>query len=83
METVVRRLGQPPADWHLPTFAAGYMKREPDAVLVCPQSLHCRKHKGTESDCLAVCCAVDLSQHRDELMHSVSHDACGQTRLRG
>ena len=27
-ETVVRRLGQPPPDWHLPTFAAGFMKRE-------------------------------------------------------
>ena len=27
-ETVMRRLGQPPRDWHLPTFAVGFMQRE-------------------------------------------------------
>ena len=27
-ETVMRHLGQPPPDWQLPTFAAGFMKRE-------------------------------------------------------
>ena len=27
--TVVRRLGQPPAGWKLPTFAAGFMRRKP------------------------------------------------------
>ena len=28
-KTLVRRLGQPPAGWRLPTFAVGYMKRAP------------------------------------------------------
>ena len=32
-EAVVRRLGQPPPHWHLPTFAAGFMKRELNTCL--------------------------------------------------
>ena len=75
-KTVVRRLGQPPPDWHLPTFAAGYMKREPVTVFMRPPSLWSRKNGAQTHIAERHVCAKDRSQPQEQLMHGIGHNIC-------